>query len=206
MSRRNSFTRSKASKRPYRRFLIVCEGEKSEPDYIVGVKPLCRAQLIEIQVVGGAGATKKVVEEAVALKKAAIAKAKKASNGFEQFDEVWCVLDVDDHLKLREALKQAKDNEIKIALSNPCYELWVIMHHRDERKSVQRSKLQSECCAYYKTSTKHVPFSQLWPHYEIAKTRAQLLRVWQKDMGRPFGDPWTDFDCLIDALLQQKKP
>jgi hypothetical protein len=202
---RNPFARPRPSKAPYRRFLVVCEGEKSEPSYLEGVRSICRGQLIQIKIVGGAGATKKVVEQAVLLKKEAQSRAKRLRDGFENYDDIWCVLDVDDHDRLSEALVQARHNKIEVALSNPCYELWVVLHHRDERRSIHRAKLQSECKEHYKCGDKHVAFDKLWSNYSEARDRAIQLRRWQTEMGRDQGDPWTNFDELIDALLTLRK-
>ncbi len=39
-------------------------------------------------------------------------------------DEVWCVFDVDDNEEnIQEAVEMARENNIKIALSNPCFEV-----------------------------------------------------------------------------------
>jgi len=205
MSKNWSLKRGKPKRLPFKRFLIVCEGEKSEPDYLNGIKPLCRVPLVEIEVVGGAGVTKTVVQTAVKRKKEAEIRARKSGNGFENYDEVWCVIDVDDHPKLDEALQQARDNNVKVALSNPCFELWVILHHRDERKAVDRSKLQSECARHHKRSDKHVPFELLWPLYETAKKNASALRKWQVSVNRSRSNPWTDFDLLVEAILELRR-
>jgi hypothetical protein len=203
--KRSSFSRAKATRLPYKRFLIVCEGEKSEPDYIQGVKGLCREKLISIEIIGGAGQTKKVIERAVQLKSEAIIEAKRNKDNFEKFDSIWCVIDVDNHDLLTEALIQARDNKIEVSLSNPCYEVWVVLHHRDHRKSVDRSVLQSECKNHYGLKDKHVAFEVLWPAYSVARERARQLRAWQKDMGRFQGDPWTDFDLLVEDLLTLRR-
>ena len=203
--RASNFRRAKASRPPLKRFLIVCEGERSEPSYIAGIRALCRPQLISIKVVTGAGQTKKVVEEAIRLKKEAKSRAKQLRDPFEEFDSVWCVIDVDNHLLLKEALVQARDNHLSVALSNPCYEVWVILHHRDHRKSTPRDALQRECKSEYAESDKHVGFSKLWPLYEGAKARAQSLRKWQLEMERCYGDPWTNFDELTEELLTLKR-
>jgi hypothetical protein len=202
---RSSLSRAKASKTPHQRFLIVCEGEKSEPDYLQGIRVLCRGQLIQIEIVGGAGQTKKVVERAVQLKNEAKARAKRNKDKFENFDRIWCVIDVDDHPLLQEALIQARDHGILVTLSNPCFEVWVVLHHRDHRQSVTRAALQSECKSHYNCKDKHVEFDRLWPSYPEAKERASLLRGWQIDMGRHYGDPWTDFDLLIEELLTLRR-
>jgi flavodoxin len=206
----SSFRRKGPTKTPRKRFLIVCEGEKSEPNYIGGVKKTLRTDLIEITVIPRSGATKEVVQRAADEKKAALRASKKSGDPFDKFDEVWCVFDVDSHSKLPDAIKQAIDNGIEIALSNPSYELWVVLHHRDERKFIERGSLASECKRVYRQTDKHVPFEILWPNYETAKQNAIGLRKWQSENDKSQHNPWTDFDELIEALLgrdvRKKKP
>ena len=48
------------------------------------------------------------------------------------FDDIWCVFDKDDHARLQQALKQAKDNNFQVAFSNPCFELWYLLHFQDQ--------------------------------------------------------------------------
>lgn len=48
-------------------------------------------------------------------------------------DQVWCIFDVDDFYKndskkLLAAIKNAVDNNIKIAYVNECFELWILLH------------------------------------------------------------------------------
>ncbi|WP_183086298.1 RloB family protein [Mycetocola tolaasinivorans] len=49
-------------------------------------------------------------------------------------DQFWCVFDVESPLRhphLRRAIALAEANDIRVAVSNPCFELWLILHHRD---------------------------------------------------------------------------
>ena len=51
-----------------------------------------------------------------------------------EIDEFWCVFDVEwprNHPGLSEAIQQAGANDIKLAVSNPCFELWLILHFQN---------------------------------------------------------------------------
>jgi hypothetical protein len=70
------------------------------------------------------GAPWQVVDRALKAKK-------EISKNFS--DQIWCVFDVDDYWKqnkskFEESLKKAKKNGIKIAHSNECWELWLLLH------------------------------------------------------------------------------
>lgn len=44
------------------------------------------------------------------------------------FDEIWCVFDVDEFPDVEEAVAKAKRLKIEIAVSNLCFELWLLLH------------------------------------------------------------------------------
>lgn len=43
-------------------------------------------------------------------------------------DEVWCVFDVDEFPHVAEAVRSAADEQFFVAVSNPCFELWLLLH------------------------------------------------------------------------------
>jgi hypothetical protein len=49
-------------------------------------------------------------------------------------DELWLMVDVDrwGDAKLRRVAKQAKDCRFGLAVSNPCFEVWLLFHHVDQ--------------------------------------------------------------------------
>lgn len=46
------------------------------------------------------------------------------------YDEVWCVVDVDDY-DLDPARKLARERGIRLAVSNPCFEYWLLLHFEE---------------------------------------------------------------------------
>lgn len=55
------------------------------------------------------------------------------------YDQVWCVCDV-DAFDVREAVQLARECGIGLALSQPCFEVWLILHKKDFRKSAHHAK------------------------------------------------------------------
>ncbi len=50
-----------------------------------------------------------------------------------EIDEFWCIFDVEwplNHPHLKEALDLARGNDIKVAVSNPCFEVWLALHFK----------------------------------------------------------------------------
>lgn len=59
-----------------------------------------------------------------------------------EFDEIWCVFDVDEHEDVNSAVAEARDSGIKTAVSNPCFELWLVLHVEDWTRGVHRREIQ----------------------------------------------------------------
>lgn len=60
---------------------------------------------------------------------------KQAIKEKDEIDEFWCVFDVEwpiNHPYLKDAVEQARQNDINLAISNPCFELWLILHFQDQ--------------------------------------------------------------------------
>ena len=131
--------------RPYRepraRVLIVCEGSKTEPAYFHGLLHAKRLATTKIEVVGGqqAGGThpKRLVEHAKH-------RHDEARREGDEYDEVWCVFDRDEHARIDEAFVQAKDNGFHIAFTNPSFELWYLLHYRWQGAEIDRRAVVRE--------------------------------------------------------------
>ena len=141
----NRLSRRKPSVEPRPRIHVVCEGEKTEPIYFDGLAHEEEVRLVQIEIVRSGGVPKSIVERAVSMKREAQREAKARRDANLVYDEVWCVFDVDEHPHLAEALDQAQANAIHVALSNPCFELWILLHFEDQRAHIERHKLQSAC-------------------------------------------------------------
>lgn len=94
----------------------------------------------------------------------------------EADDELWMLLDTDHftsgpHIKsFRAAIKRAKQNGVRVALSKPCFELWLLLHHVEESDVAAladatevESTLRNALGSYDKTRLKrdHYPFGSV---------------------------------------------
>lgn len=117
------------------RFLIVCEGEKTEPIYFRSF-PL--SNLVDVKVESPGNTPRHLVEYAI----------KQGEQG--DYDQIWCVFDKDDCTvnDFNGALQQAKSRNVKVAYSIRAFELWYLLHfdyhdtaisRRDYRKKLSKS-------------------------------------------------------------------
>jgi len=96
------------------RFLIVCEGKKTEPNYFRGFR--VPKDVMEIQGLGENPS--KLVQSAKIFKEQG------------EYDQVWCVFDRDSWTEedFNNAIHSAESYDFKIAYSNEAFELWYVLH------------------------------------------------------------------------------
>lgn len=130
------FERKTNYKLPRKRFLIVCEGEKTEPNYFEAFRKIGRdtkTASIEIRAEGAVSVT--VVKRAKKLK----------DEGDYGEDEVWCVFDRDakrennNQQNFNEAIRLAMENQVNLAISNDAFELWYLLHYEYYESETHRS-------------------------------------------------------------------
>jgi RloB-like protein len=188
--------------RPRLRLLILCEGRVTEPMYFRDFRIDTRNQLIEIEVVPACGVPKTLVEYAVERKKDAERRAKSERDIFLRYDEVWCVFDVDEHPNLPEAKQQARDNGLQVAVSNPCFELWLLLHFQDQFAEHDRHHIQGLCANHIPGYEKEVPYRLIKDRYPDAVRRAVALDAMQRRRDAPGGNPSTGVYHLTESILR----
>jgi RloB-like protein len=182
------------------RILIVCEGHATEPDYLRSLRHDLRAGPVVIKINDDSGVPKTLVERAVELKKEAEKDAKRNGDSNLRFDEVWCIFDVDTHPNLSAALQQAASNGINVALSNPCFELWILLHFQDQRANINSKAAGSACRKHLPRYQKHITYAELKDQYQSAVDRARALEAWQRSRDNAGGNPSTSVHTLTERL------
>lgn len=209
--RRDDLRRRRPFAEPRPRVLVCCEGKVTEPSYFNGLKQREHNNLLHVEVQPGGMAPKTLVDYAVDLKDGAGAKARREKDDNLKYDEVWAVFDVDAHEHVPEAKQKANANQIRLAISNPCFELWLLLHFQDQRAHIERRQAQSACRSHMPGYEKEVPFELVYPHHQEAVGRAVALEEWQDQQGRPGGNPSTGVHLLTERIRelgreeQQKK-
>lgn len=149
------------TRQPKVRILVVCEGKKTEPTYLRQLQHHVRNPRIHIEPQGPAGVPLSVVETAISEKRLAEDRAKRERDENLRWDQVWAVFDMDDHPNVDEARQLASANEISLAVSNPCFELWALLHFVDQRAHIERSNLRAELKKHLPTYDKQLDFAKV---------------------------------------------
>lgn len=203
MNRRDSLRRRRAFRQPLRRFLIVCEGQVTEKCYFSDLRQLDRAP-VQFEFIAGA-VPKTLVERAVARKRASEQAADRERDVNQLFDEIWVVCDVDEHPRVADATQQARDNGIRVAISNPCFELWALLHFQEQSSHIHRHSVQRLCRQYMPSYKKKLPCHVLMTHYDKAYERAVHLGRWHERRGTLGANPSTNVHDLVQSIRNVRK-
>jgi RloB-like protein len=175
---------------PKRRFIIFCEGEKTEPTYFAAVGRTCADALIAVTTVRAVGVPITIAQSAVAEMR-----RRRARNSFEERDEVWAVFDRDEHPRYAEAVGLCENVGVGVGRSDPCFELWLILHERDFDKPDDSHAAQAhlhELRPEYDPDRRKTPdCAELMARVEQAEARAEVQLVRRENEGRPHGRPST---------------
>ncbi|MHC5353366.1 RloB family protein [Myroides sp. LJL115] len=102
-------------------FLIVCEGEVTEPSYFEQF----RLTSATVEIVGKGFNTLSLVNEAYRIQQSSKV----------DYSDVWCVFDKDDfsNQAFEEAISLAEHYGFRVAYSNQAFEYWLLLHLNDHQ-------------------------------------------------------------------------
>ena len=124
-------------------FLIVCEGEKTEPNYFKSFKTNVKSYVHSLDVFGEGSNTKDLVKRTIKFR----------DKSSQIYDSVWAVFDRDSFNtnNFNGAIQLAQNSNIKVGWTNEAFELWYLLHfqyrntlmNRDEYKQALEREVNS---------------------------------------------------------------
>ncbi|AYD90555.1 RloB domain-containing protein [Actinomyces sp. 2119] len=183
-------------------------GEITEKEYFtaLGSDPRYRARAghggVTIQVVRSQGHPEELVRAAC---------WDKEHSDYPEEDQYWCVFDVEapePHPHLRQACQRAERAGVRTAVSNPCFELWLILHHRDHWGYLTTAQAGTLRNQLDRSVSKHINSVIYMDRRAEAAQRARSLRGrHERDRAEfPADNPSSGVDLLLDALDQAALP
>jgi hypothetical protein len=188
------------------RFFLICEGEKTETAYFEAyfkaLKAQYRSAQISIKYVTPAGVPITIMDKVKA--RMAELQREQRGNPSAKADTVWAVFDRDEHHKVTEAIAGCQDSGAQVAYSNPCFEVWLILHHEDyhaadDHHQVQK-RYQTLDPAYDPNGSKTPDCGFLMNRVEEAENRGERQCKSREEEGMPFGRPSTTVYNLTRAI------
>lgn len=118
---------------------VFTEGLRTEPSYIDIIKarglPADPTVTVEVRIANASapGSQRKpikLVEAAVQVMRQEARAARQNNLASDFWPQVWCLFDRDQHESIEAALKQAREGNVRVAFSHPCFEVWRLLHHK----------------------------------------------------------------------------
>lgn len=220
--------RSKKHSKRNRRFLILCGGVVTEIDYFDYVKSTMRRYAYpnwdvkrHVALDGEGVDPLTLAKDAVCRFRQDAKDAKKEE--YDPFTCVWVVTDVDDFgekVQQAQATVDAAPKRVKLIISNPCFEVWLIDHKRSCPESYKDTAMCQELAERLQVvdaakghSHKHVSIEQIEGHYLDAIRNARLhmrdaeqqsLRTHHPSVSKHANyAPWTDVPDVLSTLITE---
>ena len=97
----------------------------------------------------------------------------------------------------------ARDNHFHLAVSNPCFELWILLHFRESPGARHRKEVVTLVREFLPSYGKYIEFAKLAPSIDQAVERAQRLETACIEEGLPaLSNPSTGFYSLVQSMQQ----
>lgn len=202
---RHPFKRRAPTRSIGRKVIIVCEGKRTETGYFNAIRVSMRIPTLQVQVLHSGGTDPLTIVRAALEQK----ETKRRDKAWTKGDSAWAVFDGDEHrdenpANWNDAIQLAASRDINLAISNPCFELWYLLHYHNQLAQLTRVEAQRVLRQYLPTYQKaHV----LWPEPLKVLTADAIARARRLEERRTADDlavhcnPSTGVSELIEFLL-----
>lgn len=176
--------------------LVIHEGQKTEPEYLMGLKQECRNQGLYLKLVKSEGNPENYVSKAIQERNT-------FGDDLDELDEVWCVFDQDHHSQhqLNKAKAIADANDIKLAISIPCIEVWLYLHFKDDPGSGSTEDIRKKLAKKIPNYDKGINFKKHYKYgYYDAVERSKIRLNSAEADGDPWRNPSTGMHLLCESI------
>jgi len=209
------FKRKENIREEYKIIYIFTEGEKTEPIYFKFKKKEIRRNNIKI-IINEKTKEKRRGRPTINLVNFVLNFVEIKNINLEN-DECWVVFDKDDFKNFNDAIIKAESNNLKVAYSNECFELWFLLHFNYMSSAIGRSDYNKKITENYRnlTGDKEYKYNKnkgLFSLIEIIKDREleaiknakNLLLEFKDEESFLKKDPSTTVHLLVEELNKLK--
>ncbi|MDD4266548.1 MAG: RloB family protein [Aminobacterium colombiense] len=137
------------------KFIVACEGAKTEPQYFECLKAYAPNAIVHV--------VKRKTGRSYSLQVLADLKKELEKASLSKKDEAWIVIDVDQNetQELSHIVNDAHDFQIRCGISNPKFEYWLLLHFVDPPKNMTSTQCTDAMRVKIPDYDKNVPQSQI---------------------------------------------
>lgn len=204
-----SLQRKGARRSAYKKILIVCEGEKTEPNYFEGAREYYELNTVNVEVRGDCGS------DPMSIVSFAKQRYREEKDAGDPFDQVYCVFDKDGHATYTRAidvLTSATPKDTYFTINSvPSFEYWLMLHfvystrpYTALRGNSSGNQVLTELKNYIPDYEKgrRMIFAELIKQLEQAKNYAK--RALQDSERNQTDNPSTRVHELVEVLQKLK--
>ncbi len=205
-----NLARRRSRREDYDRVLIVCEGAKTEKNYLQELRSSLKLNRENIDIVGDSGSSPRSV---VRYAKRRYSEEKQKG---DTYDRVYCVFDKDKHHSYFQATKdceQFRPTGVYSAITSvPCFEYWFLLHFEYSTKPCTGTSTRSACEDLIRDLQKYVKnyakgtkdwFSKLETRIDQATSNTKQAMSAAKNANTD--NPTTRMHELVEYLRQLNK-
>lgn len=198
-----SLRRRSGFRTPKRTFVVFCEGERTEPEYIFALKQ--EPSVRDIAAVDIRLNKETAGSVPMTLVQAAIDHRRRVDEEEGEVDEIWCIFDVEwprNHPELPRAITMAKAARVNLAISNPCFELWLALHFQDQAAWLDNDNARRLRRDHDAARDKGLDGAIYMPLRHAAARRARFLETMHvgNDTNFPNDNPSSGMHRFIQAV------
>lgn len=209
-TQKQRFNRKYETREEYKIVYIFTEGEETEPNYFECKKKEIRSSNVKIKIKGVGHNTVSLVDYAKEFVAIMDIKIDSSMGG----DECWVVFDKDNYnADFDRAISVAESAGFKVAYSNECFELWLLLHFnfidaaigRKEYKEKLDEKINKINGQDYQKNSKNM--YELIAHLEkdAIRNAKKLLETHKGVQSALKRNPSTTVHSLVERLNALKK-
>lgn len=188
------------------RFLLVSGGKETEQQYFTYVRKELAATGMAIKVVSEGAAPNELLDIAISLRDEDRRDARRNSDRGNVFNRVWVVTDVDNFPQIPSVRQKADAEGIDIIVSNPCFELFLVLHSQTYNRNCSATAIQNVAKGLGLTTgrnNKDIVEKALVGNFQQAEGLSQAIRQMHVGNGNsfPHDNPSTEVDLLVRDLI-----
>jgi hypothetical protein len=193
---------------PYARVLVVCGGQRTEPNYVNGLKSAHNLSSADVRVL------QSPQSDPLGIVNYAIAELDRDSD----IDRAFCVFDRNGHATFDEATRRleqsphSQNGRIEAITSWPCFEVWLLLHYQYSTKSYVPESGRSACDNVIRELRNHLP-EYVKFHKDCYKILAAMLdkapahaeQLEKHNVESSSSNPGTKMHRLVKFLIEMRK-
>ena len=193
MPKARSLKRQTRTRRTRRVIGVCCEGRVTERQYLRDLA--ARHDVATVKFIRDGKDPGKLVDDAVRARD-------------DHYDEVWCVFDVDGR-DVWDDVERAIAGGVNVALSNPCFELWALLHFQDGSAPTDQNRLRVKLRKHQPRYDKALDVDLMAKGHEDACRRGEALQQSANEESALLGEPrrrWKNPTTGVYVLARVLRP